>query len=155
MSEYLVAKWLHVLSSTILFGTGIGSAFYMLVASASRDPKVAHFVVRWVVVADWMFTSTAVIVQPATGLWLAHLAGFPLASRWLAWSIGLYLLAGACWLPVVWMQVKMREMAREAVERGTALPERYFKFFRIWVALGIPAFVALVAVFWLMVAKPA
>jgi uncharacterized membrane protein len=153
--EYLVAKWLHVLSSTVLFGTGIGSAFYMLVASVHRDPKVAFFVVRWVVVADWAFTTTAVIAQPVTGLWLAHLAGFPLTSTWLAASIGLYLLAGACWLPVVWMQVRMREMAREAAGAGTPLPDRYFRYFRVWVALGIPAFAALVAVFWLMVAKPA
>jgi uncharacterized membrane protein len=155
MTEYLVVKWIHVLSSTILFGTGIGSAFYMFVAGRSRDPRHVYFVTRWVVVADWTFTTTAIIVQPATGLWLAHLAGYPLASTWLAWSIALYLAAGACWLPVVWMQLKMRDMARAAVERGTGLPARYDRFFRIWVALGLPAFTSMVAVFYLMVAKPA
>jgi len=155
MNEYLVLKTLHVISSTLLFGTGIGSAFYMLFASLNRDPRIVAFVVRYVVIADWLFTTTAVIVQPATGLWLAHLAGFPLTSRWLAGSILLYLLAGACWLPVVWMQVRMREMAREAVARGEPLPPRYFRYLRIWVQLGIPAFLALVVVFWLMVAKPA
>ena len=155
MNEYAVLKTIHVISSTLLFGTGIGSAFYMLFASLNRDPRTVLFVVRFVVIADWLFTTTAVIVQPVTGLWLARLAGFPLTSTWLAWSIGLYVLAGACWLPVVWMQVRMREMAREAVERGEALPARYFRFFRVWVLLGIPAFLALVAVFYLMVAKPA
>ncbi|HUP30500.1 MAG TPA: DUF2269 domain-containing protein [Usitatibacter sp.] len=155
MSEYLVAKWIHLLSSTILFGTGIGSAFYMFFASRQQDPRVTHFVVRYVVIADWVFTTTAIVIQPVTGIWLAHLAGFPLGSRWLAWSIALYFVAGACWLPVVWMQVRMRDMARTAAEQGTALPERYRRFFRIWVALGIPAFLALVAVFYLMVAKPA
>jgi len=155
MNEYLVLKTLHVISSTLLFGTGIGSAFYMLFASLNRDPRIVAFVVRYVVIADWLFTTTAVIVQPATGLWLAHLAGFPLTSRWLAGSILLYLLAGACWLPVVWMQVRMREMAREAVARGEPLPPRYFRYLRTWVLLGIPAFLALVVVFWLMVAKPA
>ena len=155
MTEYLVVKWVHVLSSTILFGTGLGSAFYMFVASRSGDARTAYFVVRWVVVADWIFTTTAIVVQPVTGLWLAHLAGFPWTSTWIAWSIALYFLAGACWLPVVWIQVRMRELARVAAENGAPLPERYYAYFKIWVALGIPAFLALVVVFYLMVAKPA
>jgi uncharacterized membrane protein len=155
MNEYLVVKTIHVISSTLLFGTGIGSAFYMLFASLDRDPRTVYFVTRFVVIADWLFTTTAIVVQPLTGFWLAHVAGFPLSSRWIVWSTVLYFVAGACWLPVVWMQTRMRAMAREAVERGTPLPERYFRFFRIWVALGIPAFVSLVAVFYLMVAKPA
>jgi len=154
MSEYLAWKTVHVISSTLLFGTGIGSAFYMFFASRNRDPRVLAFVVRYVVIADWVFTTTAVIVQPLTGLRLAHLAGFPLSTPWVMWSIVLYLVAGGCWLPVAWMQARMRDMAREAAAAGTALPERYGRFFRIWVALGVPAFVSLLVVFWLMVAKP-
>lgn len=154
MNEYLVVKWVHVVSSTILFGTGIGSAFYMLMASLKRDPRVVHATVRHVVLADWMFTTPSVIVQPLTGFWLVHLAGFPWTSRWIVWSIVLYFVAGACWLPVVWMQIRMRDMARVAVEEGTPLPERYFRYLKVWVALGIPAFFALVVVFYLMVAKP-
>ena len=155
MSTYLVVKWLHVVSSTFLFGTGIGSAFYMLFASLSRDARIAHFVTRHVVVADWIFTSTTVVLQPLTGVWMAHLAGLSLQTPWIFWSIVLYFVAGACWLPVVWMQLQMREMARIAVERNAALPQRYWRFLRVWIALGIPAFLALVIVFWLMVAKPA
>jgi uncharacterized membrane protein len=155
MSEYLVLKWIHVLSSTILFGTGIGSAFYMFLASLRPEPKVVHWVIRHVVVADWVFTTAAIIVQPVTGLWLAHIAGFPLSSAWLLWSIVLYFVAGACWLPVVWIQYRMRDMARAAEQAGTPLPGRFHHLFRIWVALGIPAFLALVVVFYLMVAKPA
>jgi uncharacterized membrane protein len=155
VNEYAVVKTIHVISSTLLFGTGIGSAFYMLVASLQREPRIVAFVVRWVVVADWVFTTTAVIVQPASGLWLARKAGFPLGSTWIAASIVLYLVAGACWLPVVWMQLRMREMAREAAASGASLPARYWTFFRAWVALGVPAFASLVAVFYLMVAKPA
>jgi uncharacterized membrane protein len=154
MSAYAIVKTIHVISSTLLFGTGIGSAFYMLCASLSRDARVVAFVVRYVVIADWLFTSTAVVVQPVTGAWLAHLAGFPLSSPWIAASIVLYLVAGACWLPVVWMQVRMRDMARAAAAAGSPLPPRYWRFFRLWVALGIPAFTSLVAVFYLMVAKP-
>jgi uncharacterized membrane protein len=153
--EYLLVKTLHVVSSTILFGTGIGSAFYMLLASTQRDAGIAHFVIRRVVIADWLFTTPAVIVQPATGVYLMHLAGFPLSSTWLALSIALYVLAGACWLPVVWLQIRMRNLAADAAAGGAPLPAAFRQYLRVWVALGIPAFVALVVVFYLMVAKPA
>jgi uncharacterized membrane protein len=151
---YLVVKWLHILSSTILFGTGLGSAFYMLFASFTRDPRVVAAVVGLVVWADAVFTTSTIIIQPLSGAYLAHLAGIPLTTPWILWSIVLYLLAGACWLPVVWMQWRMREMARQAVRESTALPDSYWRYLRIWVLLGIPAFVALVVVFYLMVAKP-
>ena len=155
MSEYVLVKTLHVISSTILFGTGIGSAFYMLMASLHRDAAVAHFVVRRVVLADWLFTTPAVVVQPITGVYLAHLAGFPYSSTWLAVSIALYVVAGACWLPVLWLQMRMRDLAAEAAALGAALPDAYRRYFRAWFALGVPAFLALVVVFYLMVAKPA
>jgi uncharacterized membrane protein len=152
---YLWLKWIHVLSSTVLFGTGIGSAYYMLTASLSRDERAVAVVVRHVVLADWLFTTTAMVVQPLTGWWMARLAGMPLDTPWLAWSIGLYLLAGACWLPVIWLQLRMRDLARAAVDTGRPLPARYWRLLRWWVALGFPAFFALLAVFYLMVAKPA
>lgn len=153
--EYMLVKWLHVLSSTFLFGTGIGSAFYMLFTSLSRDVRAIAVVSRHVVLADWMFTATTVVIQPLTGLYLIHLAGFALSSAWIVWSVGLYFVAGACWLPVVWIQLKMRDMAQQAVKQGAeTLPEQYWRYLKIWTALGIPAFIAMVAVFWLMVAKP-
>jgi uncharacterized membrane protein len=153
--EYVVVKWLHILSSTFLFGTGIGSAFYMLFTSLSRDVRATAVVVRHVVLADWLFTTPTIIIQPVTGFYLIHLAGYPLTSRWIMWSIALYLLAGACWLPVVWLQIRMRGFAQDAVKAGTELPPIYWRYLRYWVLLGIPAFVALVVVFYLMVAKPA
>ena len=153
--EYLIVKWLHILSSTLLFGTGLGSAFYMFFASRTRDARAIAVVVRYVVIADWAFTTPTIILQPLTGFYLVHIAGFPLTSTWIAASVALYLLAGACWLPVVWMQMRMRDMAREAAAAGGELSVRYWSFLRWWVALGIAAFLALVAVFYLMVAKPA
>jgi uncharacterized membrane protein len=153
--EYVIVKWLHILSSTLLFGTGLGSAFYMFFASRTRDARAVSVVVRYVVIADWAFTTPTVILQPLTGLYLVHLAGFPLTSSWIVTSFALYLLAGACWLPVVWMQRGMRDMARQAAAADAALPDRYWQFMRWWVALGSVAFLALVAVFYLMVAKPA
>lgn len=153
--EYMVVKWLHILSSTFLFGTGIGSAFYMLFTSLSRDVRAIAVVSRHVVLADWIFTATTVVIQPVTGLYLIHLAGFPLTSAWIMWSIGLYFVAGACWLPVVWIQLKMRDMAQQAVAQGAeTLPAQYWRYLKIWTVLGIPAFIAMVAIFWLMVAKP-
>lgn len=152
--SYLVVKWIHILSSTLLFGTGLGSAFYMFFTSLSRDARATAVVVRYVVIADWAFTTPTIIIQPLSGFYLIHLAGFPLGSAWIIWSIVLYLVAGAAWLPVVWMQIRMRDMATEASRAGAELPDRYWGYLRIWVALGIVAFFSLVVVFYLMVAKP-
>jgi uncharacterized membrane protein len=152
--EYVVLKWLHVLSSTVLFGTGLGSAYYMFFASRTRDPRTIATVVGHVVVADAIFTASTIVFQPLSGWRMAHLAGLPLTTPWIAWSIALYLLAGACWLPVVWMQIRMRGMAERAAADGVPMPDAYYRWLRVWVALGIPAFVSLVVVFWLMVAKP-
>lgn len=152
--EYVIVKWLHILSSTLLFGTGLGSAFYMFFASGTRDPRVIAVVARYVVIADWVFTTPTIVIQPLTGFYLVYLAGYPLGSAWIAVSLGLYVLAGACWLPVVWIQIRMRDMARQAAASDNAMPDRYWRFLRWWVVLGIVAFVALVVVFYLMVAKP-
>lgn len=152
--DYLTVKWLHILSSTLLFGTGIGSAFYMLFTSLTRDARATAVVVRQVVIADWLFTTPAIIVQPITGFYLMHLTNIPFTSKWILWSVVLYFVAGACWLPVVWMQIKMRGFAEQAVRDDMPLPAIYWRYLKIWVALGIPAFFALVIVFYLMVKKP-
>lgn len=151
---YLIAKWLHIVSSTLLFGTGLGSAFYMFFTSRTRDPRAVAIVVKYVVIADWLFTVPTILLQPTSGLYMVYTAGFQLTSPWLLWSIGLFLLAGTAWLPVVWMQIRMRDIAYDAVKREQPLPARYWSFLRLWVALGIVAFFALVAVFFLMVVKP-
>jgi uncharacterized membrane protein len=154
--EYQVWKWLHILSSTLLFGTGLGTAFFMFFTNRSGDVRAIAVVTRWVVVADWLFTATTVIFQPLSGLMMMWIAGIPLSATWIWLSFALYFIAGACWLPVVWIQLQMRNMAREAAWTGAPmLPVRYWRYERAWVLLGIPAFTALVIVFWLMVAKPA
>jgi uncharacterized membrane protein len=152
---YMVVKWLHILSSTLLFGTGLGSAFYLYFTSRTHNPQAVAVVAHHVVIADWIFTTPTIILQPLTGFYLMHLAGMPLATPWILWSVVLYLLAGAAWLPVVWMQIRMRDMAVAAANGQGPLSPKYWQFLRIWVALGVVAFVALVAVFYLMVAKPA
>jgi uncharacterized membrane protein len=152
--EYITAKWLHILSSTLLFGTGIGTAYYMICATLTRNPPIVAAVGKNVVTADWLFTATTIVIQPLTGFYLIYLAGIPLSARWISWSIGLYLLAGACWLPVIWLQIKMQRLAAEARDSNSNLPASYWRYFRLWIALGIPAFFALVVVFYLMVAKP-
>ena len=152
--EYLIVKWLHILSSTFLFGTGIGSAFYMLFVSLSRDARALAVVARYVVIADWVFTTPAIVIQPLTGWYLMQLIGTPLTAKWLVWSIALFLLAGASWLPVVWIQIRMRDAARDAAIAGAELPAIYWRYLRWWVGLGVVAFLSLVVVFYLMVAKP-
>jgi uncharacterized membrane protein len=133
----------------------VGSAFYLLVATLKRDASVVAAVARYVVWADWLFTSTTVVFQPLSGLYMVHLTGMPLSARWLEWSIALYVLAVACWLPVVWLQTRLRDLARGAADAAAPLPPAYDRYFRFWVALGIPAFFAFVAIFYLMTAKPA
>ena len=153
--EYVVLKWLHILSSTLLFGTGIGSAFYLLVTVLGGDMRLVAHVARWVVRADWLFTATTAVAQPLTGLWLVHVMQIPWTTGWVAWSLALYAVAMACWLPVVWLQLRLRDLSRQAAEQGAPPAPAFRRLFLAWVALGVPAFFAFLAIFWLMVAKPA
>ncbi|RYD14296.1 MAG: DUF2269 domain-containing protein [Lysobacteraceae bacterium] len=152
--SYLLVKWLHIVSSTILFGTGIGSAFYLLCASLSRDARLVARVAAWVVRADWLFTATTIVLQPVTGWWLMRIARLPIDAWWLEVSIVLYVLAVACWLPVVWLQIRMRDLAVQAARKGAVLPSAFHRCFLAWFALGVPALLAFLAIFYLMVAKP-
>ena len=153
--EYQIWKWLHILSSTLLFGTGLGTAFFMFVTNRSSDVRAIAVVTRYVVLADWLFTATSVVFQPLSGLMMMHLADIPLRTPWIWLSFALYFVAGACWLPVVWIQMQLRNIARDAAAAGAStLPARYWKYERAWILLGIPAFFSLVVVFYLMVAKP-
>jgi uncharacterized membrane protein len=152
--DYLTVKWLHVLSSTLLFGTGLGSAFYMFFTNRSHDVRAIAVVARRVVIADWLFTLPTGILQPLTGAYLVYKAGFEWSSLWIWGSIALYFLAMACWLPVVWLQIRMASMAERAVASDGVLPAAFWRYHRIWTALGVPAFVGFVVIFYLMVVKP-
>ncbi|TFZ05858.1 DUF2269 domain-containing protein [Ramlibacter henchirensis] len=151
--DYLTLKWLHILTSTVLFGTGIGSAFYLLVATLGRDARTVAAISGFVVVADWLFTATTVVLQPLTGWLMVRSAGMPWDQPWLSWSIGLYVLAVACWLPVVRIQYRLRDEARLCAGSGDSLSRTYWRMFTAWVVLGFVAFFAFLAIFWLMVAK--
>jgi uncharacterized membrane protein len=152
--DYLIVKWLHIVSSTILFGTGIGSAFYMLFTSRTRNVQAIAVVTRHVVIADWLFTAPAVLVQPLSGWYLMARTGWPLSATWLRDALALYAFAIACWIPVVWLQMRMRNMARRAAQSNEQLPQGYWRYLSWWIVLGSWAFVAFVVVFFLMVAKP-
>lgn len=154
MNTYLLIKTLHILSSVLMVGTGFGTAFYLFFANRSNSVETMSIVGRLVCRADWWFTTPAVIFQPLSGLWLAHTAGFAWDTPWLLTSFALYALAGACWLPVVWLQLKMAKMAGVATATKQALPSRYWHYARRWELLGYPAFTAMVAVYFLMVTKP-
>ena len=151
---YFVLKYLHVVGAAVLLGTGSGIAFFMLVAHLGGKPIVIAAVARIVVIADFVFTATAVVVQPITGALLAVHVGYSLWEGWIAWSIVLYLITGALWLPVVWMQMRLRDLASAAAAEGTALSAQYHRIFWFWFTFGIPAFAAVAIIFWLMIAKP-
>jgi len=153
MDLYVIARLVHILSACVLFGSGAAIAFFMLMAWRSGERAGFALAARHVVLADWLFTASAVVIQPLSGIALAHLAGWPLTAPWLLASYGLYGFIGACWLPVVWIQYRVRD--RLAVTDGMAVPPEVHRLMRIWFVLGWPAFAALIGIFVLMVTKPA
>ena len=155
MTYIEMLRWLHVIGACVLLGTGAGIAFFMLMAHRTRDAALIAHTAGVVVVADTLFTASAVLLQPVTGYLLARELGWPLTHGWLAWSLGLYLFTGCCWLPVIWMQWRMRDLARAAARDHLPLPPRYHALFRQWFLLGIPAFAAVLIILWLMLARPA
>ncbi len=152
--SYLSYKMLHIFSLILLFGTGLGSAFYKFMADLEGDVHAIAITNRHVVLADWLFTTPTIIVQPITGYIMLSQMNLPMTTPWLLLSIVLFLLAGACWLPVVVLQMRMRDLAQQAVKENTALPDQYFRYARIWFWLGVPAFIAMVLIVYLMVEKP-
>ncbi len=152
--DYLVVKWIHILSSTVLFGTGLGIAFFFWIADRRGDVAQIAATARTVVLADTLFTAPAVIIQFASGLWLVDRLGLPFSVFWIKTALILFFVIGACWLPVVWLQWKMRNLAEACVRDGTPLPPGYHRAMRAWIVLGWPAFVSVMVIFWLMVAKP-
>lgn len=155
MDAWLIWKWLHILSSTLLFGFGAGTAWYFWNAHLTRDPALIARVGKMVVRADWIFTGTSGVLQPLSGVALIHLAGYSLFEPWLLVAYALYVIAFLCWAPVVWLQIKAQRLAQAAADKGAPLGRDYHRTMRLWFALGWPAFLGLMAIFWLMVAKPA
>lgn len=154
MALMFALKTLHVIGATVLLGTGAGIAFFMVMADRTRDARLIAHTAGVVVIADVLFTASAVVFQPITGVVLALVEGERLQQGWLLLSLALYVVAGAFWLPVVWMQLRMRDLARAAAAAGEPLPPLYHRLYRLWFAFGFPAFGAVVAIIWLMVVKP-
>jgi uncharacterized membrane protein len=151
---YLILKYLHVIGATMILGTGSGIAFFMLMAHLSRDAAFVARTAGVVVLADIVFTATAVLAQPVTGYFLAREMGFSLSDGWMMASLALYGVAGAFWLPVVWIQVRMRDLAAAAASAGQPLPRSYHRLFRLWFAFGFPGFGSVMLIIWLMITKP-
>jgi uncharacterized membrane protein len=154
MNTYLTLKALHILSSVLIVGTGFGTAYYLFFTNRLGRVSSIADVARLVVRADWWFTTPAVIFQPISGLWLAHIAGWEWTTPWIMASIVLFIITGVCWLPVVWLQVRLAKMAEQAATNNEALPERYWCYAQRWEWLGYPAFIAMLGVYFLMVLKP-
>ena len=154
MELYLIVRTIHIVSSAILFGTGIGIAFFMFQTYCTDNIYEKSYAVRNTVLADYIFTAPAVLLQPATGFWLVWQGGYGWSESWLVSTYIIYIIAGLCWLPVVWIQIRLKNIIAESVQRKTALPPRYYTLFKAWFILGWPAFIGLVVVFFLMVFKP-
>ncbi len=154
MDWYQIVKTLHIISSTVLFGTGAGIAFFMLRSHFTDNIHEKYFAARNTVLADYIFTAPSVIIQPLTGAWLVWQGGHDWLDLWLVATYVIYIIAGCCWLPVVWIQIQLKNMVAHAVNTGEELPPRYYKLFKIWFILGWPAFIGLVAVFFLMLMRP-
>ena len=155
MDWLMLLRWLHVIGATVLLGTGAGIAFFMMMAHRTRQPALIAHVAGTVVIADWLFTMLAVLLQPITGALLARELGWSLWEGWIVLSLALYGLAGLFWLPVIWIQAQLRDLAHEAAAVGAELPPAYYRLYRIWFACGFPAFTAVLAIIWLMLARPA
>lgn len=147
-------KWAHVIGATVLLGTGAGIAFFMVMAHRTKNATLIAHTASIVVIADYLFTASAVVLQPVTGAWLANLTGWKLTEGWILASLSLYAFTGAFWIPVVFMQKRMRDLARAAAAEGKALPIEYFKLYRRWFVCGFPAFIAVLIILWLMIARP-
>jgi uncharacterized membrane protein len=153
-NHLLVLKLVHVLGAAVLFGTGLGIAFFMWMAHRTADAPTIAQTARIVVIADTVFTAVAVIAQPVSGTLLAWTIGYSLWESWIVVSLALYVLVGLCWLPVVWIQIELRNLAFAAVREGAPLPSRYYRLYRIWFSLGWPAFLGVIAIFVLMLWRP-
>jgi len=154
MDWYDIIKWLHIIGSTVLFGTGAGTAFQMMMAMRNGEPCVVASVAHHVVIADWLFTTPAGIIQPITGITLAYLNGYSLSEPWLLPVYALYLVAFAAWVPVVWLQHRIRDEATANATAARPLSKKCRQYYRIWFTLGWPAFIALMVIFWLMITRP-
>lgn len=152
--DYETIKWVHIVSSTLLFGTGLGSAFYKWCADRSGNIDAITHTNRTVVIADWIFTTPAVIIQPLTGILLVNIIGYSLTESWLLVTYVLYIIAGGCWLPVVWLQIRMRDISLKAAQQGRQLDATYHRLAARWFWLGVPAFISIIMIFFLMVFKP-
>lgn len=154
MTLYFLVKFLHVLGAIVILGTGTGIAFFMLMAHRTHDVAFIARTASVVVIADAIFTLSAVILQPVSGGLLMLLSATSITERWLLASLALYAIAGLFWIPVVFMQIEMRDLARKAAAQRASLPARYFVLFRRWFAFGFPGFGATMLILWLMIAKP-
>lgn len=154
MTSYFLLKYVHVIGAAVLLGTGGGIAFFMLLGHLSGKVAVIAGITRIVVVADFLFTASAVVVQPLTGWLLMREVGYSMDEGWIVVSLLLYMITGIFWLPVVWMQMRMRDLAIAAAQSGAPLPKSYHRLFRLWFAFGFPAFAAVLGILWLMIARP-
>lgn len=153
MDSYLLLKLIHIIAAVVVAGTGAGIAFFMFMANRSNNPQAIYVTAKTVIIADWVFTTPAVIAQIVTGVMLMNMLNYSFSSTWFYWVIGLFVFIGICWLPVLVIQYRLKELAQSSLNLNEVDP-RFKKLMNLWTALGIPAFCSILIIFWLMVFKP-
>ena len=153
MDYYLTIKMIHILAAVVVAGTGTGIAFFMFMANRSNNVQAIAVTTKHVVLADWIFTFPAVVVQFVTGIMLVNILNYSYSSAWFLAVISLFIFIGVCWLPVIFLQYRLKQLADQAIEEGI-LSDSFKKTMKLWTALGIPAFASIIIIFWLMVFKP-
>jgi len=153
LDSYLLLKLIHILAAVVVTGTGAGIAFFMFMASRSNNPQAIYVTAKTVILADWIFTTPAVITQIITGFMLMNKLHYSFSSSWFYVVIGLFVFIGACWLPVLRIQYRLKMLAEKSLQSNQVDPE-FKKMMKVWTFLGIPAFVAILLIFGLMVFKP-
>jgi uncharacterized membrane protein len=151
--SFLILKWVHILSAVFLFGAGAGSAFYLWRANRAGGLYAIRFVLRNVILADWLFTVPPIVLLPVTGVWMLRIKGYAFSELWIWLSLMLFVVAGLCWLPAAFLQYKMKALAEQSRDKES-LPTTYWQHERLWSVLGLAAFPAVIAIFTLMIFKP-
>ena len=144
-------KTIHILASTAFFGTGLGSVYYKMRADGSGDVAVIAWCQRAIVLADWLFTVPSAVVLPVTGLWMALGRDIPITTGWVLWGTIGYVIAGVTWLPAAVLQIRMRDLAEAALATGEPMSPDFDRYRKIWLALGVPSFLAAMTTFYVMV----
>jgi uncharacterized membrane protein len=156
MIELIYAiKFVHLIAAAAMLGTWLGIAVFMLLAHRSGNTSVVALTSRFAVSTEFIVMVAAVALQPISGFALAWAIGLsPTDEFWIVLSLGFYVLVAAAWLAALRVEIRIRDMARQAALDGVPLPDAYRRLFRFYSALVWPALAVTAVLFALMIWQP-